>query len=59
MRKAANRPLNFTFVAGPDQVAEKVNSAVISINTDDRPLLEFRTPVNHVDMFRKTMRQIQ
>ena len=47
----------FAIFGDPAQIAETVKAASIPINTDDRPLLEFRTPRNQIEFFGKDERK--
>ncbi|MHB9002745.1 MAG: spermidine synthase [Coriobacteriia bacterium] len=50
---AAIGPVDFSYYAGPDEVAAATSDASVPLNTDDRPLLEFRTPRNQVEFYRE------
>jgi hypothetical protein len=47
----------FAIFGDPAQIAETVKATSIPINTDDRPLLEFRTPRNQIEFFGKDERK--
>ncbi|MDP2211170.1 MAG: hypothetical protein Q8J63_05480, partial [Candidatus Aquicultor sp.] len=47
----------FAFFGDPAQIAETVKATSIPINTDDRPLLEFKTPRNQIEFFGKDERK--
>lgn len=42
---------DFKLFGGPADIAEIVKDPSIPVNTDDRPLLEFRTPANQIEFF--------
>ncbi|PKQ29963.1 MAG: hypothetical protein CVT60_02680 [Actinobacteria bacterium HGW-Actinobacteria-10] len=46
-------PVDFSYYAGPDEVASATSDAALPLNTDDRPLLEFRTPRNQIEFYRE------
>ena len=45
-------PLDFSYYAGAAEVAQATSDASVPINTDDRPLLEFRAPRNQIEFYR-------
>lgn len=50
--------LDFGFFGGPNDIAQAVTDPSIPLNTDDRPLLEFRTPKNQIEFFRQGRRSL-
>jgi len=46
-------PTDFSYYAGPDEVAQATSDPEIPLNTDDRPLLEFRAPRNQIEFYRE------
>lgn len=45
--------LDFGYFGSPDDVAAATAAPEIPVNTDDRPLLEFRAPRNQIDFYRQ------
>ncbi len=59
LRASVDIPLDIGFFGGPEEVAALTSDPTIPLNTDDRPILEFRTPRNQIDLYRARTEAIE
>jgi len=52
LRASVDFPLDIGYFGGPAEVSALVADSSAPLNTDDRPVLEFRTPRNQIDFYR-------
>lgn len=45
-------PLDFSYYAGQAEVMQATSDPLVPLNTDDKPLLEFRAPRNQIEFYR-------